>query len=79
MAQQEQYHPRYPLLEKYYVDNHRGRKLEERLEVGLEALVNLLMDGLKLDFHVLIICCERDIFSGFEAFTTPHSHSSTMG
>jgi hypothetical protein len=49
MAQQEQYHPRYPLLEKYYDDNHRGRKLEERFEVGLEALVNLLMDGLKLD------------------------------
>jgi hypothetical protein len=53
MAQHEQYHPRYPLLEKYYDDNHRGRKLEERLEVGLEALVNLLMDGLKLDCHVV--------------------------
>jgi hypothetical protein len=65
MAQQEQYHPRYPLLEKYYDDNHRGKKLEECLEVGLEALVNLLMDGLKLDFHVLIICCERDIFCRF--------------
>jgi hypothetical protein len=61
MAQHEQYHPRYPLLEKYYDDNHRGRKLEERLEVGLEALVNLLMDGLKLDCHVLIIFCECDI------------------
>jgi hypothetical protein len=33
MVQQEQYHPRYPLLEKYYDDNHRGRKLEKRLEV----------------------------------------------
>jgi hypothetical protein len=65
MAQQEQYHPRYPLLEKYYDDNHRGRKLEEHLEVELEALVNLLMDGLKLDCHVLIICCEHDIFCRF--------------
>jgi hypothetical protein len=65
MAQQEQYHPRYPLLETYYDDNHRGRKLEERLEVGLEALVNLMMDGLKLDCYVLIICCERDIFYRF--------------
>jgi hypothetical protein len=55
MAQQEQ----------YYEDNHRGRKLEERLEVGLEALVNLLMDGLKLDCHVLIICCECDILFRF--------------
>jgi hypothetical protein len=59
MAQQEQYHPWYPLLEKYYDDNHRGRNLEEHLEVGLETLVNLLMDGLKLDCHVLIICCQR--------------------
>jgi hypothetical protein len=62
MAQQEQYHPRYPLLEKYYDDNHRGRKLEERLEVGLEALVNLIMEGLKLDCRVLINFCECDFF-----------------
>jgi hypothetical protein len=53
MAQQEQYHPRYPLLEKYYDDNHCGRKLEECLEVGLEALVNLLMDGLSCTNHLL--------------------------
>jgi hypothetical protein len=65
MAQQEQYHPRYPLLEKYYDDNHRGRKLEERLEVGLEALVILIMEGLKLDCRVLIIFCECDFFCRF--------------
>jgi hypothetical protein len=58
MAQQEHYHPRHPVLEKYYVDNHRGRKLEERLEVVLESLVNFVIDGLKLDCHILIMCCQ---------------------
>ncbi|CAN6360423.1 unnamed protein product [Urochloa humidicola] len=27
------HHPRYPLLEKFYDESHRGRKLEERIEV----------------------------------------------
>jgi hypothetical protein len=58
MAQQEHYHPWYPVLEKYYDDNHRGRKLEERLEVVLESLVNFVIDGLKLDCHILIMCCQ---------------------
>jgi hypothetical protein len=58
-VQQEQYHPRYSLLEKYYDDNHHGRKLEERLEVGLKSLVNFVMDGLKLDCHILIMCCQH--------------------
>ena len=41
------HHPRYPLLEMFYDEHHRGRKLEEGVKVCelqvYEVVVNLVM------------------------------------